>query len=90
LGLGLPAIRTLAAQAFSADCATFGTELQATITRQRAEVERRMAELQGLRTQLEALQRHVVHCCDGCSPQEMAADCEFCGLISATEGGEKR
>ncbi|HZP27129.1 MAG TPA: MerR family transcriptional regulator [Dehalococcoidia bacterium] len=89
LGLGLPAIKTLATQAFSADCAAFAAELQATIAQQRAEVERRLTELQGLQTQLEALQRHVAHCCEGCSPEEMAADCDFCGLISVTEGGEK-
>src|SRR5581483_11106092 len=79
LGLGLPAIKTLATQAFSANCAAFSEELEATIARQRAEVERRLT----------ALQRHVAHCCEGCSPEEMAADCDFCGLISVTEGGEK-
>lgn len=88
LGLGLPAIKTLVAQAFSTDCASFGAELQATIERQRGEVERRIAELQGLRDQLEALQQHVDHCCDGCLPADMAADCDFCGLLSETKGGE--
>ena len=88
LGMGLPAIKTLVGQAFSAECASFGAELQATIERQRSEVERRIAELQGLRDQLQALERHVAHCCDGCSPAEQAAECDFCGLLSETEGGE--
>jgi DNA-binding transcriptional MerR regulator len=90
LGLDLVAIKSLLAKALSADCATFGDELIATLTRQRVEVERRLAELAALHDELAALEEHVRHCCEGCDPAVMAVDCIPCGLIEdMTEGGEK-
>ena len=88
LGLGLPAIKVLVEQAFADDCSRFGEQLTDTITRQRHEVDRQLQELQALQEELHALEGHVRHCCEGCSPDEMAASCGFCGLITQEKGGE--
>jgi DNA-binding transcriptional MerR regulator len=88
LGLRLTAIQTLVERALSDECAAFADELLATIERQRVEVESRMAELQALRDELDSLERHVQHCCEGCTPGEMSAECGFCGLIEAEKGGD--
>jgi DNA-binding transcriptional MerR regulator len=82
LGVGLPGIKALADQAFAEDCAQFGAQLIETISKQRLEVERRLQELQALKAELDALEEHVCHCCDGCSTEEMASSCGFCGLIN--------
>jgi len=87
LGLDLPTIRNLVNKALSADCATFGDELRSVIARQRVEVEMRLAELTVLRDELSTLEAHVNHCCEGCSPAEMASGCAFCGLIGQDEKG---
>jgi aminoglycoside phosphotransferase len=57
------------------------------IARQRAEVETRLVELTALRDELARLDEHVNHCCEGCSPAEMASGCSFCGLIDEGEKG---
>ena len=88
LELDLPAIRTLVEHAFAPDCRPFGDELLKTLARQREAVDRRLAELEVLRDQLDAIERHVRHCCEGCEPTDTAAECGFCGLISHQEGGE--
>jgi MerR family transcriptional regulator, copper efflux regulator len=88
LGLDLSEVKDLVEQAFSADCASFGHQLVETIDRQRAEVERRIAELQAMKTELDTLEQHVVHCCEGCSPTELASQCGYCFFISDEEGGE--
>jgi DNA-binding transcriptional MerR regulator len=89
LGLDLSVIRSLLDRALSADCATFGDELCALLSRQRAEVEQRLVDLTALRDELAALEEHVRHCCEGCDPATMAADCVSCSLITdAGEGGE--
>ncbi|HEU0072720.1 MAG TPA: MerR family transcriptional regulator [Dehalococcoidia bacterium] len=85
LGLNLPAIRNLVKKALSADCATFGDELRDVIARQRAEVESRLRELTALRNELSDLEGHVEHCCGGCDPATMAAECSFCGLIEVQD-----
>ena len=82
LGLSLPAVRVLVDQALSADCALFGDNLAQTIATQQEQVETRLAELGALKEELESLQAHLQHCCDGCSPEDMAMSCDFCGLIS--------
>ncbi len=88
LGLGLPAIKTLVDQAFDADCARFGAELTEALSRQRSAVEARIAELRVLQIDLEAIERHVTHCREGCEPAALASECGFCGLITLAEGGE--
>jgi DNA-binding transcriptional MerR regulator len=89
LGLDLPSIRNLVSKALSDDCASFGEELREVIARQRVEVESRLAELTALRDELAALDDHVSHCCEGCTPADMACECNFCGLIEEeTKGGD--
>ena len=89
LGLDLPTIRNLVTKALSSDCAAFGDELRDVISRQRAEVESRLAELTALRDELASLEEHVNHCCQGCTPADMACECNFCGLIEEqAKGGE--
>lgn len=85
LGLDLPTIRNLVNKALSVDCATFGDELRDVIARQRAEVESRLQELTALRDELEGLEGHIEHCCGGCDPATMAAECSFCGLIQVQD-----
>jgi MerR family Zn(II)-responsive transcriptional regulator of zntA len=85
LGLDLPAIRNLVNKALAADCATFGDELRDLMARQRVEVESRLRELTALRDELAGLETHIDHCCEGCDPAEMAAECSFCGLIQVQE-----
>jgi len=87
LGLDLPAVKGLVQQAFSLDCAAFGAELLQTIAQQRQAVEARLKELQALRSQLETLEEHVKHCCEGCPPAEQAAECSYCWVIFDQEGG---
>ena len=90
LGLDLPSIKTLLDHALSVDCATFGEELIGTLERQRSEVERRIMDLTQLRDDLSAIEEHVRHCCEGCDPGVMAADCLSCSIIEdLKEGGEK-
>ena len=90
LGLDLPSIKTLLDHALSVDCATFGEELIGTLERQRSEVEQRIMELTQLHDDLSALEEHVRHCCEGCDPSVMAADCLSCSIIEdLKEGGEK-
>jgi MerR family transcriptional regulator, copper efflux regulator len=81
LGLDLATIRNLVTKAFSTDCATFSDELHAVISSQRAEVESRLQELMALRDELSGLESHIEHCCEGCDPVTMAAECSYCGLI---------
>ncbi len=88
LGLDLPTIGSLVNQALSADCAAFGDELRVVIARQRVEVETRLRELTALRDQLSSLEEHVDHCCEGCSPADMAAECGFCGLVVIEAQGQ--
>ena len=80
-GLDLPAIKSLLAKVTSQTCAEFGDELTAVLAAQRREVEGRLAELNALRDDIEVLEAHVRHCCDGCDPAMMARDCTFCDLI---------
>jgi DNA-binding transcriptional MerR regulator len=87
LGLDLPSIRNLVNKALSADCAAFGDELREVIARQRVEVESRLAELTALRDELASLDDHVSHCCEGCTPADMACECNFCGLIEDEKKG---
>jgi DNA-binding transcriptional MerR regulator len=89
LGLDLPSIRNLVTKALSADCATFGDELSEVIAKQLSEVESRLSELTALRDELTALDEHISHCCTGCTPADMACECNFCGLIEdGRKGGD--
>ena len=81
LGLDLPAIKSLLTKVTSQTCAEFGDELTEVLAAQRREVEGRLTELNSLRDDIEALEAHVKHCCDGCDPAMMARDCTFCDLI---------
>jgi DNA-binding transcriptional MerR regulator len=81
LGLDLPAVKSLLAKVTSQTCAEFGDELTSVLAAQRHEVEQRLAELSQLRDDIESLEAHVQHCCDGCDPAMMARDCGFCELI---------
>ncbi|MPZ50058.1 MAG: MerR family transcriptional regulator [Dehalococcoidia bacterium] len=87
IDLSLPDVRTLVQHAYTADCATFGEQLLSTISSQQAEVARKLTELQALKDDLDALQAHITHCCEGCTPADMAGCCGFCGL-TLEEGGE--
>ena len=89
LGLALPAVRQLVDHALDSDCSRFGAELLDAIQQQRSAVERQLAELQALRDDLDALEVHIDHCCSGCEPGEVAAECGFCGLITEAKGGEE-
>ena len=85
LGLDLPRIRALLDKALAATCADFGDELNLALGEQLADVERRIAELTSLREDLISLQDHITHCCEGCPPDQMAAECDFCDLLTPTE-----
>jgi len=89
LGLSLPEVRALVDRAFDADCVAFADELLATIEHRRSEIASRIAELEALHHELEALERHVRHCCEGCEPEQMSSECGFCGLIEAEKGGDR-
>jgi DNA-binding transcriptional MerR regulator len=88
LGLSLPATKTLVQRALSGDCALFGEELMASIAAQRESVARQIEELEALRSELDRLDAHIRHCCDGCDPGTMASECGFCGLIEAEKSSE--
>lgn len=88
VGVDLPALRSLVGKALSSNCGAFGEELIAALDAQRLEVERRLAELTALLGDLDALQQHVRHCCEGCDPCEMALDCSYCCVIDEAKGGD--
>ena len=88
LGLSLPATKALIERALSGDCARFGDELMSSIAMQRESVGRQIAELEALRDELDRLDAHIRHCCEGCDPSAMASECGFCGLIEAEKGGD--
>jgi MerR family transcriptional regulator, copper efflux regulator len=83
LGFDLPAIRTLLSKVTSLSCAEFGDELTVLLAAKRRDVEKRLIELSLLRDDIEALEAHVRHCCEGCDPSMMACDCSFCELTVA-------
>jgi MerR family transcriptional regulator, copper efflux regulator len=80
LGLDLPAIKSLLSKVTSLSCGEFGNELTALLATKRLDVEKRLVELSLLRDDIESLEAHVKHCCDGCDPAVMASDCSFCEL----------
>ena len=88
LGIDLPQIKSLLDKAFSESCATFGEELNVALATQLADVERRLTELTSLREELIRLQEHVTHCCDGCPPDQLASECDFCELLTEPKGGD--
>ena len=85
LGLGLPEIRDLVAQAFASDCVSFAPQLRELIEKQRAEITERIAALQALCGELDALERHVTHAERVAEPGQLVSECGFCPLID--EGG---
>jgi MerR family copper efflux transcriptional regulator len=89
LGLDLPEIKSLLDKALDESCAIFGDELNTVLSRQLADVEKRLRELTAVREDLLRLQDHVAHCCEGCPPDQLASECNFCELLSDKEGGEK-
>jgi MerR family copper efflux transcriptional regulator len=88
LGVELPAIKALLERATSLNCGDFGDELNALLEGQRREIDQRIQELTTLRAELDSLQAHVSHCCEGCDPSEMALECSYCCLIDEEKGGE--
>jgi DNA-binding transcriptional MerR regulator len=88
LGVDLPQIRSLLDKALGETCAVFGDELNQVLATQLVDVERRIVELTTLRDELVRLQAHVTHCCEGCPPGQMAAECNFCELLTPSKGGE--
>jgi len=88
LGLDLAAVKRLLQQAFSLDCAAFAAELLQTIAQQRQAIEARIEELEALKSQLASLEEHVKHCCSGCPPAQLAAECSYCCVIFDKEGGD--
>ena len=86
LGLGLPEIRTLVAQAFASDCRSFAPQLRELITAKRNEISARIRELQELQEDLTNLERHVVHAACATEPGQLVADCDYCPLIDGEEG----
>ena len=86
LGLGLPEIRTLVAQAFSSECNSFAPQLRELIQAKREDVTQRIADLHELQRELDDLERHVSHAQCATEPGQLVAECGFCPLIDE-EGG---
>jgi DNA-binding transcriptional MerR regulator len=86
LGLDLATIKSLLDKVTSLSCAEFGEELTTLLAAKRRDVEGRLVELSQLLYDIESLESHVRHCCDGCDPAIMASDCGFCELIELSEG----
>lgn len=89
LDIDLASIKGLLDRAVSESCGEFGDELTGLLRRHKQEVERRIAELTALRDELDVLQGHVTHCCEGCDTDQMASECAFCCLIIDARGGEE-
>ena len=89
LGIDLPQIKALLDKALSDSCAAFGEELNGVLAKQLQHVELHLRELTALREELTRLQSHVAHCCEGCAPDQMAAECNFCELLTDERGGEE-
>jgi DNA-binding transcriptional MerR regulator len=88
LGVDLPRIKDLLDKALGETCGEFGEDIQAMLSDQLADVERRLSELTALRDELQRLQGHVAHCCEGCPPGQLAAECNFCDFLIQPEGGD--
>jgi DNA-binding transcriptional MerR regulator len=88
LGVSLPQIKSLLDRALGDSCAVFGEELDGVLSAQLQDVDRRIAELTSMREDILRLQDHVNHCCAGCPPDQMASECDFCGLLTEPKGGE--
>jgi DNA-binding transcriptional MerR regulator len=85
LGLGLPEVKALVAQAFAAECTAYVTQLLDYVARQRCDIRRHMQELQAQAAELDALEAHVRHAQPALVPGQRVADCSFCPLIDDTE-----
>jgi DNA-binding transcriptional MerR regulator len=85
LGLGLPEVKALVAQAFAAECTAYVTQLLDHLARQRGDIRRQMAELEALATELDALEAHVRHAQTALVPGQRVAECRFCPLIDDAE-----
>jgi DNA-binding transcriptional MerR regulator len=81
LGIDLAAIKSLLEKVTSQTCAEFGDEATTLLAAHRRDIEQRLEQLTLLRDDIESLEAHIMHCCEGCDPAMMAADCNYCYLI---------
>jgi len=87
LGLALPEVKALAAQAFRSDCLAFAEQLLTCIAGRRADIDQRIDELEALKAELNELERHVRHDLEECRPGQTVAECAFCPMIDEEGGG---
>jgi DNA-binding transcriptional MerR regulator len=81
LGVDLATIKTLADKVLSESCGDFADDLTEVLGRQLSEIDTRISELTELRGEIVQLTEHVIHCCEGCDPDQMASECSYCFLL---------
>jgi DNA-binding transcriptional MerR regulator len=81
LGVALPEVKELVTRAFASECAVYADDLLGFVTRQRAEITRRIAELEALRDELDRLAAHVNEVRGLAPPGQTVAACSRCPMI---------
>jgi DNA-binding transcriptional MerR regulator len=88
LGLPLPEVAHIVAQAFASACDAYAQQVLELIDRQRVELDRQIAELVALRAELDAVAGHVRHVLSGAPTGLTVATCTRCPLIDEATGEE--
>jgi len=82
LGMALPEIGSLLEQA-SGDCGEMVEHLALLVAKQRAAISERIAELEALRSDLDSVEAHLLHC--QCAPGVRVDNCDYCLLPDRKE-----
>jgi DNA-binding transcriptional MerR regulator len=81
LGLSLPQVKTLVAEAFQAECQDYGELMLGTLTGQQAAIDQQIAQLQALKTELATIEEEIRHDVAHCQPGQQVQDCTSCAGI---------
>jgi MerR family transcriptional regulator, copper efflux regulator len=81
LGLTLPQVKTLVAEAFQGECQDYGELMLGTLTRQQEAIDHQIAQLQALKAELATVEQEIRHDVAHCPPGQQVQDCTACAGI---------
>jgi DNA-binding transcriptional MerR regulator len=81
LGLSLPQVKTLVADAFQAKCQDYGKLMLGTLARQHAAIDHQIEQLQALKTELATVEQEIRHDVAHCLPGQQVQECTSCAGI---------
>src|SRR5579884_3630218 len=87
LGVPLPAVKQLAAEALAASCEDYGRQVLRLIAVQQAVIDQRIAALTALRAAFDDLAEQTRRCQDTTRPGQRVTECAACPLLDE-EGGD--